>query len=77
MDISSLARWLILTGVVIIIIGIGVWLFGRFDIPLGRLPGDIRIEREGFSCFIPLASSILLSLILTLALNLLLRFINR
>ena len=77
MDISSLARWLILTGVIIIIIGIGFWLFGRFDIPLGRLPGDIRIEREGFSCFIPLASSIILSLILTLALNLLLRFINR
>ena len=77
MDMSSLARWIILTGMAMIIIGISVWFFGRFDIPLGRLPGDIRIEREGFSCFIPLASSILLSLILTLALNLLLRYINR
>jgi hypothetical protein len=43
----------------------------------GRLPGDIHIERDGFSCFIPLATSIILSLLLTLALNILLRFLNR
>ncbi|MCJ7568524.1 MAG: DUF2905 domain-containing protein [Anaerolineales bacterium] len=77
MDLSSIARWVILTGAVIIIIGIGLWLAGRFDLPLGRLPGDIHIERGGFSCFIPLATSILLSLLLTLALNILLRFLNR
>jgi hypothetical protein len=77
MDLSSIARWVILTGVLIIIIGIGLWLAGRFDLPLGRLPGDIHIERGGFSCFIPLATSIILSLLLTLALNILLRFLNR
>jgi len=77
MDLSTVARWVILTGFVIIIIGIGLWLAGRFDLPLGRLPGDIHIERGGFSCFIPLATSIILSLLLTLALNILLRFLNR
>jgi len=77
MDLSSIARWVILTGAAIIIIGIGLLLAGRFDLPLGRLPGDIHIERGGFSCFIPLATSILLSLLLTLALNILLRFLNR
>ena len=77
MDLSAVARWVILTGFVIIIIGIGLWLAGRFDLPLGRLPGDILIERDGFSCFIPLATSIILSLLLTLALNILLRFLNR
>ena len=77
MDLSSIARWVILTGAVIIIIGIGLWLVGRFDLPLGRLPGDIHIERDRISCFIPLATSILLSLLLTLALNILLRFLNR
>ncbi|MER3457766.1 MAG: DUF2905 domain-containing protein, partial [Chloroflexota bacterium] len=40
---------------------------------LGNLPGDIRIERDGFSCFFPLATSILLSLLLTVILNLILR----
>jgi Protein of unknown function (DUF2905) len=77
MDLSTIARWVILAGFVIIIIGIGLWLAGRFDLPLGRLPGDIHIERDGFSCFIPLATSIILSLLLTLALNILLRFLNR
>jgi len=77
MDLSSIARWVILAGVAIIIIGIGLLLVGRFDLPLGRLPGDIHIERGGFSFFIPLATSILLSLLLTIALNILLRFINR
>ena len=77
MDLSTIARWVILAGFVIIIIGIGLWLAGRFELPLGRLPGDIHIERNGFSCFIPLATSIILSLLLTLALNILLRFLNR
>ena len=77
MDLSTVARWVILTGFVIIIIGIGLWLAGRFELPLGRLPGDIHIERNGFSCFIPLATSIILSLLLSLALNILLRFLNR
>ena len=77
MDLSTIARWVILAGFVIIIIGIGLWLAGRFDLPLGRLPGDIHIERDGFSCFIPLATSIILSLLLTLALNILLRFLDR
>ncbi len=77
MDLSTVARWVILAGFVIIILGIGLWLAGRFDLPLGRLPGDIHIERAGFSCFIPLATSIILSLLLTLALNILLRFLNR
>ena len=37
MDLSTIARWVILTGFVIIFIGIGLWLAGRFDLPLGRL----------------------------------------
>ncbi len=49
MDLSSIARWVILAGVAIIIVGIGLWLAGRFDLPIGRLPGDIHIERGGFS----------------------------
>jgi hypothetical protein len=77
MDLSSLARWVIIAGTAIVIVGVGLWLVSHFDLPLGRLPGDIHIERDGFSCFIPLATSILLSLLLTLALNILLRFLNR
>jgi hypothetical protein len=71
-DLGNVGRLLLVFGIGIAIIGGLLMLGGR--IPwLGRLPGDIRIEREGFSCFIPLATSIVLSLLLTLLLNLILR----
>ncbi|MGD8731120.1 MAG: DUF2905 domain-containing protein [Anaerolineales bacterium] len=72
-DLTAIGRWIILGGIGLLIVGGAVWLAGRLGLPLGRLPGDIRIEREGFSCFIPLASSLLLSILLTLLLNLFLR----
>jgi hypothetical protein len=71
-DLSNFGRLLLTFGIGIALIGGLLMLGGR--IPwLGRLPGDIRIERDGFSCFIPLATSIILSLLLTLLLNLILR----
>ncbi|MBI3362241.1 MAG: DUF2905 domain-containing protein [Chloroflexi bacterium] len=76
-DLASLGKILVGVGVSIALLGGLVWLIGRTGLPLGRLPGDIRIERGGFSCFIPLASSIVISLLLTLILNLILRGLNR
>jgi len=73
----SFARVLILVGLVFIVIGGLVYLVARTGLPLGRLPGDIRIERDNFSCFFPLATSILLSIILTVVLNLVVRWLNK
>lgn len=76
----SLARIIIILGVVLLVTGGIVYAFEYFskvDFPFGKLPGDIRIERDNFSCIFPLASSILLSIILTLILNLVVRFFNR
>jgi hypothetical protein len=72
-DLTTIGRWIILGGVGLLIIGVVLWFAGRVGIPLGRLPGDIRIEREGFSCFAPIATSLLLSVLLTILLNLILR----
>ena len=44
---------------------------------LGHLPGDIRIERKGFSCVAPLATSLILSILLTIVLNLVIRLFKR
>jgi hypothetical protein len=44
---------------------------------LGQLPGDVRIERENMTCAFPLATSIILSVLLTLGLNLLLRLFKK
>lgn len=72
-DLTTLGRWIILGGLGLLVVGGAIWLAGRLGIPLGRLPGDIRIQGDGFSCFVPLATSLLLSIILTVLLNLFLR----
>lgn len=63
--ITNLGRALILFGVVLILLGGIMLLFGK--IPLfGKLPGDIHIQKKRFSFYFPMASSILISLILSL-----------
>jgi hypothetical protein len=55
---------LIVAGLTILVIGLlWPWLS---KIPLGRLPGDIVVEREGFRFYLPLTTGILLSLIVSL-----------
>lgn len=65
-----IAKALIIAGFVLILLGIA-WQVGA-RVGLGRLPGDIVVERERFRLYIPLATSILLSLLLSLGLSLLL-----
>jgi hypothetical protein len=60
-------------GAVLILVGLLVWS-GALDW-FGRLPGDIRIEREGLRVYIPLVSMLLFSLALSLLLYLLRRFL--
>lgn len=66
-------RLLLTLGLVLAVLGL-VWLYAPGLLGwFGRLPGDIRIEREGLRFYFPLASMLLVSLILSL-LNLLLRW---
>ena len=57
----------------LLIAGVGVLALLGVRLPLGNLPGDIRIEGERGSIFIPLATMIVISVVLTVVLNLLLR----
>ena len=54
-----------------------LYLAARFNLPLGRLPGDIRWQSGNFTCIIALGTSILLSILLTVLLNVIVRFLNR
>ncbi len=74
---ESIARFLVIGGIILILIGGGVYLAAKFGIPLGRLPGDIRIEGENGSFYFPLATSILVSLILTIILNVIVRLFRK
>lgn len=63
--IQHIGKVLLITGAVIALIGGALMLSGR--IPwLGRLPGDVLIERKNFTFYFPLATSILISILLTL-----------
>jgi hypothetical protein len=77
MNLFSAARILIILGVVLLVIGGLLYLAARLGIPLGRLPGDIRIERTNMTCVIALGTSLLLSIILTIVLNIIVRFLNK
>jgi hypothetical protein len=57
-------RSLVILGLTILVVGLAwPWLT---RIGLGRLPGDIRIERDGFTFFFPLATSLIVSVVLSL-----------
>ena len=77
MNLESLARYLIIFGIVLTLVGVGVYAVSRLGIPLGRLPGDLRFQRDNLTCFFPIATSILLSIILTVILNLIARFFHK
>ena len=61
-------------GATLIIIGLLFWFVGDKLSWFGRLPGDIRIERPGFSCFFPITTMIIASIVLSILLSLLSRF---
>ncbi|HEX6035293.1 MAG TPA: DUF2905 domain-containing protein, partial [Anaerolineales bacterium] len=73
---ENLARWLVIGGIILILIGGGVYLASRLGIPFGRLPGDIRIERGGGAFYFPVVTSCLLSILLTVIFNIIIRFFN-
>jgi hypothetical protein len=74
---ETIGRYLMLGGIALFLLGGGLYLAAKFGIPLGRLPGDIRIERDGFSFYFPLASSILVSVVLTILLNMIFRLTKK
>lgn len=67
-----LGKSLIFVGVLFVLIGL-IFLFAPKVPWLGKLPGDIHIRGERFSFYFPLATCLLLSILLTVILNLLLR----
>ena len=62
-----IGKWILIFGVVLIVVGAAVWLVESLGLPLGRLPGDIRMR--GF--YFPIVTCIIASIVLTVVLNLL------
>ncbi|MEO0080021.1 MAG: DUF2905 domain-containing protein [candidate division WOR-3 bacterium] len=70
-ELPMLGRLLLIAGLFLILVGGALLILSRFGIP--RLPGDILIQRRNLMIYIPVASALVLSLILTVLLNLLIR----
>ena len=64
-----MGRWLVVAG--LLLAGIGVLVM--YGVPIGRLPGDLVYRKGPFTVYVPIATSILLSVVLTLIVMLLRR----
>lgn len=73
---ERLGKNIIIIGVLIVVAGVVIWLFGNKLRWLGRLPGDIRIERENFNFYMPVTTMIILSLVLSALLWVIRQFIK-
>ena len=64
----GLGRTFIFLGFILVVVGVVILAFNRFNLPLGRLPGDFTWRGRGWSVSFPLATSILVSVLLTVLL---------
>ena len=65
---SDLGKLLVILGILLVVAGVLLTLLGRTNLPLGRLPGDIFYRGKHTTFYFPLATSIVLSALLTLLL---------
>ncbi|GAB3173881.1 DUF2905 domain-containing protein [Telluribacter humicola] len=70
----SFGKYLIVIGLVIVVVGAAFYFFSDKLQWFGRLPGDIRVEREGFRFYFPIVTMLLLSLLLNLIIVLIRKF---
>ena len=74
---ENMGRMLVVMGLLVVIMGLLLIFVPKLRVPfLGKLPGDIRIEREGFSFYFPIVTCIVLSVLLTIVLNVIGRLLS-
>ena len=76
MSFAELGKWLVIAGLGLALLGGVMWLLGHIPF-FGNLPGDVRIQTQNFSCFIPMVSMILLSILATIVLSIIIRIVNK
>jgi len=63
----NLGLYILLVGVILVVVGIVIYFFHDKLGRIGRLPGDIRVERPGFRLYFPITTMLLASVVLSLA----------
>jgi heme/copper-type cytochrome/quinol oxidase subunit 2 len=77
MGSSNFGKWFIYVGLGLVVIGVLIWLGSKMGIPFGKLPGDIHVQKEKFSFYFPIATSIIVSIVLTILINLIFWFLRK
>ena len=77
MDGAAIGKWVVLVGLGIAAVGGMIWLASRLGLPLGNLPGDVRIDRPGFTFRAPIATCIRLASCSPCLVNVVLRLLRR
>lgn len=75
-NLENLGKLLVVLGAVVVVVGGVIWLLGRLS-GNPSLPGTLRIAIPGGSCVVPILASILISVALTVVLNLLARWLGK
>ncbi len=71
---TTIGKYLIIIGLFVVVIGLLIYFLGDKLSWIGRLPGDIRIEKENLRIFIPITTMILVSILLTVIIALIKKF---
>jgi hypothetical protein len=71
---SDMGKLMVIAGAVLLVLGLAIMLLGKTSLPLGRLPGDIVYKGKNTVFYFPLATSIVLSLVLSVVLYLVSRW---
>jgi len=72
--VTDFGKLLVVIGGLLVLAGLVVMLIGRTGLPLGKVPGDITYRGKNTTVYFPLATSILISVVLSLVLYLVSRF---
>jgi hypothetical protein len=73
---SDTGKWIIVSGVLVILIGVIIYFFHDKLHWIGRLPGDIRVEKENFRFYFPIVTMTLFSVLVAVIVNLIKRIFH-
>lgn len=73
---AETGKWIIVAGALLLLVGVLVYFFHDKLHWLGRLPGDIRIEKENFRFYFPLSTMLLASVLLNVIIRIVKRFLE-
>ena len=71
MDLTSISKYFICFGIFFLLIGGVLYFASKLGIEIGKLPGDILVQKENFTFYFPVATCIIISVILTVVFSLL------